>query len=96
MEILILIIGFFVFFESNSKDINVANNKEKTNREYQIKLSEKTTNQELKFEIFNKNGIWVFAPMQGKNKINTMEIKKQNSFEQFITLPDGSKIEIGI
>ena len=96
MEIIILIIGLFAFFGSDSKEIGTAESVEKIDGKHQKNLNARAVEQELKFEIINKNGAWIFAPVQQKKETNTADIKKQNSFEQFITLPDGSKIERGL
>lgn len=95
MEALILIIGLFVFFESDSKDIVTTKSAEKISDGSRENIAVKMANQDLKFEVVNKNGIWIFAPVQQKKEANIMNLKKQNSFGQFITLPDGSKIERG-
>ena len=92
MEILILIIGLFVFFESDSKDIGTAKNI-KTGDINQVVLAKNEINQNLRFEIINKNGVWVFV---NKNKIQRIEKIQTNPAVEFITLPDGSKIEKGI
>lgn len=87
MEILILIIGLFMFFETDSKDIN-------TTKKMDI---EQVISQETIFEIVNVNGTWVFAPI--KPMVNKKEAtKKQLKVKElgFITLPNGSKIEKGL
>jgi len=97
MEILILIIGLSVFFEHNKfeRDVIATNvvgeNIEKIDNETQAQ--EKINQPLLKFEIVNKNGVWVFAPINNK-KQKTIKISQELS--KFITLPDGSKIEKGI
>lgn len=94
MEILILIIGLSVFFEHNEFERDAITKKavgkdiEKIDNETQAQ-----NKPPLKFEIINKNGTWVFAPI-ANNKQKTL-IKTQGS-SKFITLPDGSKIERGI
>jgi len=96
MEILILMIGLFVFFESDSKDINTTKKIETDHKQKPefVTLKDKVINQELRFEIINKRGIWMFAPVQKNEKQKTA--KAQSETSRFITLPDGSKIEKGI
>ncbi len=89
MEILILIIGLSVFFENGSENLDTVV-KDVKKIDSKIQAQNKTP---LKFEIINKNGTWVFAPI-ANNKQKTL-IKTQGS-SKFITLPDGSKIERGI
>lgn len=89
MEILILIIGLSVFFENGSENLGTVV-KDVKKIDSKIQAQNKTP---LKFEIINKNGTWVFAPI-ANNKQKTL-IKTQGS-SKFITLPDGSKIERGI
>ncbi len=96
MEILILMIGLFVFFESDSKDIDTTKVR-KIETDYKpefLTLKDEVINQELRFEIINKRGIWVFAPVQKNEKQKTAKVQSEAS--RFITLPDGSKIEKGI
>ncbi len=89
MEILILIIGLSVFFENGSENLDTVV-KDVKKIDSKIQAQNKTP---LKFEIINKNGTWVFAPI-ANNKQKTL-IKTQGS-SKFITLPDGSKIEKGL
>ncbi len=89
MEILILIIGLSVFFENGSENLDTVV-KDVKKIDSKIQAQNKTP---LEFEIINKNGTWVFAPI-ANNKQKTL-IKTQGS-SKFITLPDGSKIERGI
>ncbi len=89
MEILILIIGLSVFFENGSENLDTVV-KDVKKIDSKIQAQNKPP---LKFEIINKNGTWVFAPI-ANNKQKTL-IKTQGS-SKFITLPDGSKIERGI
>ncbi len=96
MEILTLIIGLFMFSESDSKDIDTIKVR-KIETDYKsefINLKDEAINQELRFEIINKKGIWVFAPVQKNKKQKTEKVQSEAS--RFITLPDGSKIEKGI
>ncbi|CAC9588388.1 hypothetical protein [uncultured Gammaproteobacteria bacterium] len=55
----------------------------------------KKVNQTSEFEIINKNGIWIFAPVQTKTQKNKVVNNQQDLSGRFITLPDGSKIERG-
>ncbi len=89
MEILILIIGLSVFFENGSENLDTVV-KDVKKIDSKIQAQNKPP---LKFEIINKNGTWVFAPI-ANNKQKTL-IKTQES-SKFITLPDGSKIEKGL
>ncbi len=89
MEILILIIGLSVFFENGSENLDTVV-KDVKKIDSKIQAQNKPP---LKFEIINKNGTWVFAPI-ANNKQKTL-IKTQGS-SKFITLPDGSKIERGL
>ncbi|NYT27890.1 MAG: hypothetical protein H0A76_08330 [Candidatus Thiodubiliella endoseptemdiera] len=89
MEILILIIGLSVFFENGSENLDTVV-KDVKKIDSKIQAQNKPP---LKFEIINKNGTWVFAPI-ANNKQKTL-IKTQGS-SKFITLPDGSKIEKGL
>ena len=92
MEVLILIIGLMAFFESDLKDVDVAKNI-KTVGYNQTILVKEVINQNDKFEIINKNGIWIFA---NKNAIQQLKKIQRKPLVEFITLPDGSKIEQGL
>ena len=88
MEILILIIGLSLFsndLENKETDVNLQTQKN---------LKKSTNCQKIRFEIVNKNGVWIIMPI-GVNKKQKM-IKIQGSPSKFIILPDGSKIEKGI
>lgn len=95
MEIIILIIGLFAFFGSDSKEIGTAESVEKIDGKHQKNLNIRVVDQELKFEIINKNGIWIFVPVQTKTQKNKVINNQQDLSDRFITLPDGSKIEKG-
>ena len=92
MEVLILIIGLMAFFESDLKDVDVAKNI-KTVGYNQTILVKEVINQNDKFEITNKKGVWMFTPAVNKNQ---KKVIKETESSKFITLPDGSKIEQGL
>jgi hypothetical protein len=92
MEILILTMGLIAFFEQDLKDIFTTKNVKKINIKTQFVFSEVGINQKNQFEIINKNGTWMLAPIQKNKSKSAMQAKGS----RFITLPDGSKIEKGI
>ena len=90
MEILILIIGLTIFFENDSENIDIVVGKGVEKIDRKISVQNKPS---LRFEIINKNSVWVFAPINNEKQKIT-ETPREPS--KFITLPDGSKIEKGI
>ncbi len=90
MEILILIFGLVVFSESFT-------DKPATNNVSALALKQQylpRLDTVKDFEMINKGGVWVFAPIQ-KNTKATVLNENNTGQTEFITLPDGSKIEKG-
>lgn len=95
LEVFLLVVIFTGFYSENQVNQSVKNNNNDKEVMKDLKGHKKINAENLEqFEIINKKGVWVFAPVQTRKTKNLRT--RQEPLSEFIVLPDGSKIEKGL